>query len=45
MSISVSDELQLFSQEIQVFYLQIPYGILLGMSVLYNEPVNTKQKI
>ena len=45
MSISVSDELQLFAQEIQSFYLQIPYGILLEMLVSYNEPVNTKQKI
>ena len=40
MFIPVSDELQLFAQEIQSFYLQMPYGILLEMLVLYNEPVS-----
>jgi hypothetical protein len=34
-----------FVIKFKVFYLQIPYGILLKMLVLYNEPVSTKQKI
>jgi len=44
-SVSVFDELQLSAQEIQGFFLQMPYGILLEMLILFNEPVNTKQKI
>ena len=36
MSISVSNELQLFAQEIQNFYLKISYEILLEILVVYS---------
>lgn len=45
MYVSVYDELELFAQEIQIFYLQISYSILLEMLVLCNKTDSIKQKI